>query len=154
MIQCISFLRICVEKLNRYFIFPATQYFSSKFHSVSTWKRNLFLCKSDLFTIFCNSKYTIYLVYEYLPNETHQVTSNNCFGAKNITRRFTKPKRWTGVQKNSNNIIVTQLHLATILLQSCLSIFAWRSVVLRFSIRNNSCEFLASDDDALQSTQI
>ena len=62
-------------------------------------------------------------------------TRNNCFGSKNVAWPFFRRKQ---VSTSSE-----KLRVAVIFRHSCLPVFAWRRVMLRFSTRNNCCEFLA-----------
>ena len=45
--------------------------------------------------------------------------------------------------RKSNSNVPQRLYVAVTFRHSCLPVFAWRRVMLRFSTRNNCCEFLA-----------
>ena len=55
-----------------------------------------------------------------------------------------RQKMLNSLQKNHARLfLILTYEVAVAFRHSCLTVFAWRRVVLRFSTRNNCCEFLA-----------
>ena len=77
-----------------------------------------------------------------------QETRNNCFGSKKRSTTLLQAKT---VKHECRNATVVALYVAVAFRHSCLTVFAWRRVVLRFPTRKNCCEFLASDTVIFQS---
>ena len=65
---------------------------------------------------------------------------------KNVTRPFF---RLTQVSTSAEIERIAEI-VAILFRQSCLPVFAWRRIVLRFLNRNSCCEFLATDGVILQ----